>query len=112
MTYSIFDIEADGLIETVTKIHCLCYYTDHNGTIEQGRITDYSLMKEYLNKIEIGIGHNIVRYDIPVLEKILGIKCMFKLIDTLALSWYLFPNRTTHGLGDWGADFGIPRSHQ
>ncbi len=30
-------------------------------------------------------------------------------IDTLALSWYLFPERQKHGLADWGVDLGIPK---
>ena len=116
MTYSIFDIEGDGLIDTVTRIHCLCYFNIGVGESKQiekygesGRITEYSKMVEFIDDIEIGVGHNICRYDIPVLEKVLAIKCKFIPVDTLALSWYLYPNRTTHGLEDWGVDVGIAK---
>lgn len=32
-----------------------------------------------------------------------------KIIDTLYLSWYLSPNRNSHGLEEYGEDFGIPK---
>jgi hypothetical protein len=32
-----------------------------------------------------------------------------KIIDTLALSWYLYPNRNKHGLEKWGEYFGTPK---
>lgn len=58
---------------------------------------------------KILIGHNIQRYDIPAVEKILGVKVECKLVDTLALSWYLFPDRLQHGLEAWGEYFGVPK---
>lgn len=30
-------------------------------------------------------------------------------MDTLALSWYLYPERNFHGLESWGIDFGVPK---
>lgn len=55
--------------------------------------------------------HNVVRFDVPVFERILGIKIKAKLVDTLPLSWTLFPERDQkkHGLGSWGEEFGIPK---
>ena len=63
---------------------------------------------EQLTSDDVLIGHNIIRYDIPVLERLLSIKIKAQLIDTLALSWYLFPN-IKHGLAHWGERFGIPK---
>ena len=60
-------------------------------------------MAEYL------IGHNITLWDIPNLERVLGIKVKAKLIDTLALSWYLYPERNRHGLEFWGQDYGVEK---
>ena len=101
----IFDIEADGLLGQVTKIHCMSYNID--GVVRS--TTDYDLMKKILLSRKVLIGHNIVCYDVPVLEKILGVKIKCKLIDTLALSWYLMPNRNIHGLDSFGKDYGIPK---
>jgi len=55
------------------------------------------------------IGHNIQRYDVPAVEKLLGVEVKCKLVDTLALSWYLFPDRPQHGLESWGEYFGVPK---
>ena len=35
---------------------------------------NYELMREFFLNADTLIGHNIVRYDVPVVEKILGIK--------------------------------------
>ena len=99
----VFDVEADGL--DATKIHCLVYGKG-KGTVS---ITDYNGMKEFLLKADTLIGHNICRYDIPTLERLLEIKIEAKLIDTLALSWYLEPTRKRHGLEFYGEDFGVPK---
>ncbi len=42
-------------------------------------------------------------------EKLLGIKINARIIDTLGLSWTLYPNRFEHGLGEWGEDLGIAK---
>jgi hypothetical protein len=80
--------------------------------MEDGKLVstiEYSQMKSLLTKADVLIGHNIIRWDIPNLERVLGIKVKAKLVDTLALSWYLEPSRVIHGLADWGEEFGIPK---
>jgi hypothetical protein len=73
----LFDIETDGLLDSVTKIHCLVirdldtqqtfrcipagFPMVAELTIEQGL--------ELLSKGPIG-GHNVIKYDIPVLKKL------------------------------------------
>jgi len=110
MIYSVFDLEADGLIEGVTKIHCLCYRKFDNGVlIKEGKLINYKDMIDFLLGEHILIGHKIVTYDIPVIEKILNIKVTARLIDTLGVSWYLYPERLVHGLDEWGYEFGIQK---
>jgi hypothetical protein len=116
MIYSVIDIEADGLLyathkaKQATKIHCLCYKKFNNGIeIRTGYITSREEMINFLIEEGVLVGHNIIRYDIPLLEKLLGIKITAKLIDTLGLSWYLYPKRTIHGLEEWGKDFDIQK---
>ncbi len=107
--YSIFDIECDGLIEDATKIHCLCYSQFKDGIRTNVATTDYNVMKEFFLNEKIVIGHKIITYDIPMIEKFLGIKYEGRQIDTLGLSWYLYPNRNVHGLEGWGEVFGISK---
>lgn len=67
-------------------------------------------MREFFTRTDIIlIGHNIVRFDIPVLERLLNIKITCKAIDTLAVSWYLYPKRDRHNLEGYGEEFGVPK---
>ena len=102
----VFDVEADGLLDDATKIHCLSYTSDGQ-TINT--LFDYNQMQDLLLSQSGLIGHNIVRYDIPLLEKILNIKIKARLFDTLPMSWVLNYNRPKHGLESFGEDFGIPK---
>ena len=71
--------------------------------------TDYDEMRKFFKGADVLVGHNIYRWDIPVVERILGIKITSKIVDTLALSWYLYPDKGKHGLESWGEHFGIPK---
>lgn len=101
----IFDVEADGLLRQATKIHVLAY--EKSGKVFHTH--DYDEMRKILLSAKVLIGHNIIRYDIPLLEKILGIKIKARLIDTLSLSWYLNHSRNIHGLDSYGKEFGVPK---
>lgn len=111
MIYTIIDIETDGLLDTVSKIHCLSYIrlSSVNGVLDKGSLTDYNLIKEFILQQEILVGHNIIKYDVQVLQKILGINIVSKLIDTLGISWYLYPYRDKHGLESYTEESGIPK---
>lgn len=99
----IFDIEGDSL--KPTKIWCLAGNTG-NGVRDT---TSYDKMREELLKADVLIGHNITLFDIPVLEDLLGITITAKIVDTLAISWYLYPNRNRHGLEWWGEELGVSK---
>lgn len=108
----IFDIEGDSL--NPTKIHCLSAKHVDGGDVFS--TTDYELMRKMLTNAEVLIGHHIQRFDIPVLERLLGIKITATLIDTLALSWVLDPQykgterkKLGHGLAQYGEEFGVPK---
>jgi len=107
MRYTI-DIEADNLLREATKIHCVAYCDNKTGEVKS--ITDYDKMREFFCQEDVVfVGHNIILYDIPVVERILGIKVKAKLWDTLGLSWILYPERLKHGLESWGETFGIEK---
>ena len=87
----VFDIEGDGL--EATKLHCL---SANRGSINS--TASYNNMRSFLTTTPVLVGHNIVSWDVPTAERLLGIKIGAKLVDTLALSWYLYPDRVKHGL--------------
>lgn len=67
-------------------------------------------MKRFLSRSDVTIIiHNGNRWDVPNAERVLGIKITARIIDTLPLSWALFPERDKHGLADWGEFFGMPK---
>jgi hypothetical protein len=108
----IFDIEADNLLEEATKIHCLSIgKVLKSGELKIVSTTDYEEMRNFfLNKDITKVGHNILRYDTLVVEKLLDIKVPTKnLIDTLPLSWVLYPQLNSHGLEAWGNLLGISK---
>lgn len=113
----IFDIEADGLLDTVTTVHCLVI-KDTN-TLDVWRFPPDKIfygMEMLKNADAIG-GHNVEAYDIPVLRKLHGFKYDGQVFDTLVASRLIWPNmkekdllkRTTdnnligsHSLKAWG----------
>jgi hypothetical protein len=103
---TVFDIETDGLLDELTKIHVLSWSNDMG---EVKHTHDYDEMRYVLLNSETLVGHNIIRFDIPAVEKVLGIEVKARLIDTLALSWYLHHDRMKHGLESYGEDYGVPK---
>ena len=100
----VFDIETDGL--RPTKIHCLSYM-DEAGICHT--LSDYGDIRKFALGADTLIGHNIICYDIPVLERLLSIQITAKVIDTLPLSWYLNFNNARHGLATYGEFYGVPK---
>lgn len=103
---TVFDIETDGLLNEMTKIHVLSY-SDDGKTIHHTH--DYDEMREFFATRKTLGGHNIIRFDAPAVEKILGIKIEARMIDTLALSWYINHTRMKHGLEGYGEEYGVPK---
>jgi len=100
----VFDIETDGL--NPSKIHCLSYTSDGK---EYNTVTHDDDMRQLLWDAKGLIGHNILRYDIPVLERLLHMKIKARLYDTLPMSWVINYERGKHGLATFGEEFGIPK---
>ena len=66
-------------------------------------------MRTFFKQSDTLIGHNIIRFDIPVAEKVLGIKIKAKLVDTLALSWYVNHTKPKHGLETYGEYYNVKK---
>ena len=70
----VFDLESDGLLDDVTKIHCLVVYdSETDQTIiynDQGNQEPLTRGIQRLEDADVLIGHNIIGYDIPVIKKL------------------------------------------
>lgn len=110
MQYTIFDIETDGLLDTLTTFHCLVAHTyEGNKLLGETVITNPWELANFLSNQQVLVGHNVVRYDFPAITKLTGYVHTGAIIDTLALSWYLYPERKEHGLESWGDTVGIAK---
>jgi len=110
MRYTIFDIETDGLLDSLTRLHCLVAHTyEDNQLLGETVVTSTWELANFLSGQALLVGHNVKRYDFPAIEKLTGYKHKGAVIDTLALSWYLYPNEAEHGLEVWGERVGVAK---
>ena len=90
MVSFVFDIETDGLLDTVTKIHCISMLDVDSGIIRT--YVDIPLAVKILSKVDLLVGHNIINFDLPCIKKLYPeFAYKAELMDTLILSKMLFP---------------------
>ena len=94
----VFDLETNGLLHDVTRIHCIAIYdstTDEIETYNDEKNNKYSIT-EGLNKLLVAdtiVGHNIIGFDIPSISKLYHyFTPNNRIIDTLLLSRLYHPN--------------------
>lgn len=111
MALYVIDIETDGLLST--KIHVMSVgYKDNDGNWKVKSTPDYDTMKSIMeDPNNTVVGHFFKMFDAVELERVLGFEVKARIIDTLALAWYVFPNRRngTFGLGAFGEEYGISK---
>lgn len=127
----LFDIETDGFLESVTKIHCLVIKdTDSGNVITYGPEAIEEGLRNLQQDIKHGLviaGHNVIKYDIPVIQKLYPwFKVdQSKVYDTLVVSRLIYsdlrerdganiekgllPTKlwASHSLKAWGYRLGI-----
>ena len=102
----VFDIETDDL--KATKIHCIVAQDMDTGQIYKYPPEKLSEGYELLANADTLIGHNIIGFDIPMVEKFGDVDLSkIPVIDTLVLSRLFNPNREGgHSLEKWGYKLG------
>jgi len=99
------DLEANGL----TPDTIWCVVTKENGvTLVHG---DPDSLSEALRGSQSVVGHNLIGYDMPVLERLWGITVApERVLDTLVLSRLYEPSKSGgHSLRNWGECLGFPK---
>jgi len=110
MKQIILDIEANGL--RPDTIWCIVAKEVEYGTTNVFIGEDIFEFADWvrLNGITHICGHNIIGYDLPVLEKLTGFKWEKAVQDTLVMSRLANPNREAgHSLESWGNRLGFPK---
>ena len=85
----VFDIETDGLLEEVSKVHCIIIKN-----LDTNEVINLKLNKamELLAAADEIIGHNIIGFDIPVLKKLYGFRTDAKIFDTIVAARLFYPD--------------------
>ena len=85
----VFDIETDGLLPDVTKVHCIVLKDLDTNEVITPKIKK---AMQLLGEAELIIGHNIIKYDIPVLQKLYGFYTEAKIFDTIVAARLMYPD--------------------
>ena len=103
------DIETDGLDAKVIWVMCW----ENIKTKETGTCTTYAEIKRFFDETagSIYVGHNIIRFDAPVLNKFTDTKLtVSQIIDTLVLVTLYSPSiKDGHSLDAWGTRIGFKK---
>lgn len=84
-----FDIESNGLLKETTEIHCIVLKDIDTGEVHTKPVLDAI---DLLEKAELIVGHNIVKFDIPVLRKLHGFVTKATIFDTLIATRLVYPD--------------------
>lgn len=111
----IFDIETDNFYQDLTRVHCIAL--KRIGIDKEPILFDvhHNNIDEALDILESAdrlIGHNIIQFDIPVLEKLYPSRNFtHNVLDTINLSMICFPELPSgqHGLESWGKRLGFEK---
>ena len=94
----VFDLETDGLLNDVTRIHCLAIYdstTDQIETYNDEKNNKYSI-SEGIGRLLVAdtlVGHNVINFDLAVLGKLYNyFTPSARIVDTLLLSRLYHPD--------------------
>lgn len=107
--YYAIDIETDGLDATV--IWCMCW--ENIRTKETGECRGHQEIKDFFDRTNgaIYVGHNLLRFDAPTLNRLLGTRItVSRVVDTLVLCTLYNPSLAGgHSLGAWGERIGFAK---
>ena len=92
----LFDIETDGFLDVCTKIHSLVIYHLESGHVtscaDQPGYTPIESGIEILENADLIVGHNILKFDIPVILKLFPDPYIPKVRDTLTCTRLIWPD--------------------
>lgn len=108
----VFDLEANGLYDEATVIHCIVTKDIDTGELIEfhgDNLENYG--QRFLESANELIGHNIIDYDLRLLKKLYpSFKPKGLIMDTMILSQLLFPDRKGgHSLAQYGEELGIKK---
>jgi DNA polymerase I-like protein with 3'-5' exonuclease and polymerase domains len=97
-SWLIFDCETDGLYDQATKVHCIVIYDINlKQTFSYGPDSIAAALA-HLATADVLIGHNVIFYDIPVLQKLHSFDSKSRIVDTLICTRLIWPKELLYEL--------------
>ena len=97
-SWLIFDCETDGLYDQATKVHCIVIYDINlKQTFSYGPDSITAALA-HLATADVLIGHNVIFYDLPVLQKLHSFDSKSCIIDTLICTRLIWPKEVLEEL--------------
>lgn len=106
----VIDIESTGL-ELTSRLHVMSFGYFKGGQWHIESTNDLDVIAGYFsNPNNIIVGHNFFNFDLHVVKHNIEVPIInCKIIDTLYMSQYIYPDKLIHGLEEWGTYFGVPK---
>lgn len=104
MRAATYDIESDGLLDSITKIHCLAIRNCATGESKLYTADSIPEGLALLDTAEIIYGHNVVGFDNLALEKLYGWVPKARVRDTMLWSQFLFSDLKANDARMYGDD--------
>ena len=83
----VFDIETNGLLDTLTTIHCIVLINIETEELLSFRPTEVDKAIKLLSEAKLICGHNIINFDLPAIKKLNpGFETKAKIVDTMICS--------------------------
>lgn len=102
-----FDLESNGLLDTIDRIHCIGILNLETGEYRGYKPDEVDSALLRLSKADEIIGHNIINYDIPAIQIVKpGWNTEAKITDTLILSRLIYSDLKRE---DWDAARDMPK---
>jgi hypothetical protein len=118
----ILDIETNGFLDSLDKIHCMVFRDVDTQKVYSYNPDQINEGLEFLKKADMIIGHSIMGFDLPAIEKVTGYKYKGEVLDTLLCSRLIWSNMTEvdytkknlppkligkHSIESWGYRLGL-----
>jgi DNA polymerase I len=97
-SWLVFDLETDGLYDQATTVFCAVIYDINKQQTFSYGPDDIVSALAHLATADVLIGHNIIFYDLPVLQKLHSFVCKTRIIDTLICTRLIWPKEVLYDL--------------
>jgi len=97
-SWLVFDLETNGLYDQATTLFCTVIYDINKQQTFSYGPSDTANALAHLATADVLIGHNIIFYDLPVLDKLFSFSTDARIIDTLICTRLIWPKEVLYDL--------------